>query len=480
MSGRSRWFGRGSVRSVLVSVAIFAILLNACPSFALTHEEERKMGRKIYGMIKKQADFVEDSSVTEYVNGLGRKILQAVGPQPFEFKFTVVDHGAINAFATPGGYIYVYSGLIGALDSEGELVAILSHEVAHVTSRHISNRVKKSRNLNIAALAGMVAGALLGGPIGSAVIMGAMGGAVQAQLGYSREDEREADMKGLEYMVQAGYDPRFMANSFKVLQKSSWRTPADYPNYLKTHPGLPERISVVEGMVATHPAYGQVLGRGDQKAYLAVKNKILAITGEPNSVRNHFQNIINQYPNSPAGYYGLGLVYQREQKYTMAVQAFEKALQIQPANANILTDLGMVLFESKDFQGAMSALSKAIVLRPNATRTLFMLGRTYEEMGVIPRAHELYQRTLIQDPNHAEALYRMGVFYGRLGDMPRAHLHTGLYFKSKDEPEKALFHLNKANDMAAVAPPDVRVRIKKAIEQAEKDKKDMKDEEKQG
>ena len=454
------------MRRLAPLAALLALILAAAvpgPARGLTIEEERELGEEVFAAVIKHKKVVKDAAIQSYVNTLGQKILKNVGPQPFKFRFFVLDDPVINAFAVPGGYIFVHSGILTAMHSEGELAAIIGHEIAHVTSRHVSQRMTQNRNLGIATIGGVLAGALLGGPAGQALVMGSMGANIQAQLAYSRSDEREADRKGLNYLVEAGYDPRFMASSFQTMLRQNWAAPEGVPTYLTTHPGLSERISSVEAAVATHAAYQKVLGRGDEKAFSAIQNRTLAFVADPLQARNHFQGMLKENSNDPNAHYGLAMLAQKEQNYDQAIQEYQVALKADPANANYLADLGSVQFAKNDMDAAMSSLSRAVVLRPNMVRALFLLGRCYEERGAADRALELYEKVLDLDPTSSDGLYRAGLLYGQKGDLARAHLHTGLYFQLEGQRQKAYFHFRKAEENAASAPPGVKDRIDNGI-----------------
>lgn len=451
---------------------VVAMLFYAAPVSALTVEEEREMGRQTIKAIRQHMNLVDDPVITGYVREVGNKILKNLGSQPFEYRFFVLDSEVINAFALPGGYIVVHSATIAAMQNEGELAAILAHEIAHVTSRHISDRIDKSKVVNLATLGGVLAGILLGGPAGQALMMGSMGGGIQAQLAYSRADEQEADRKGLDYLVRAGYDPDFLAKAFQIMIQNSMQSPQDIPTYLTTHPGLSDRIASVENYAAAHQAKNKVLGRGDDKAFGAVKDRVIAMLGDIRNARNYFGAVLRKDPASGAGHHGMGLVYQREQSYPDAIREFKRALAAEPANPSYMTDLGAVLALNNDFQGALKYLSQAAVLRPRSPRVLYLLATTYEETGVEDRAMDLYQRVLVEDPEHTGALERLGLLYGRRGDMARAHLHTGLFFMAEGQYEKAKYHLEKAKEAWGSAPMNVRSKIQDALREIGKQKKD--------
>jgi len=463
------WLGR------LVSAAVVLSLVCLSGSaWALSYTEEKELGREVFNYIKRSMKIVDDPIVSNYINDLGRKILKATGPQPFDYQFFVLDSDVVNAFAAPAGYVFIHSGLITSMESEGQLAAIISHEIAHVTSRHLSERIAKTQRLSWATLAGILAGAFLGGDVGQAMMLGTMAGSVQMQLAYSRHDEREADVKGLTYLVESGYDPRFMMEAFQVMLRTAWSAPKDVPTYLTTHPGLSERISSVETAAASNPEYGGVRGRGDERAFQALKARLLALVGDAQRARNHFESLLRQDPDDALGHYGLAVLYQQEQNFNQSLSEFNLALKTQPANPTILTDLGNLLFQKKDFSQAMEVLNKVVVIRPYSVQALYFLGRVYEEQGRPEKAEEFYKRVLFLNPDHADVLYRMGLIYGRQGDLARAHLHTGLSFKVQGEYKKALFHFRKAKENAASAPLVIKERIDKALAETETEEQKQK------
>jgi len=451
---------------MIALAVVLGLALQPAMASALTREEERELGREVLFMVKKNYKMVDDPDIVNYVNQVGRRIVAVIGPQPFDYQFFVLDSDVINAFATPAGNVFINSGLLSNLDNEGELAAILAHEISHVTSRHIAGRMDRSKNLSLATLGGIMAGIFLGGPIGTAMMVGSAAGAVQAELAYTRADEKEADSKGLDYLVEAGYDPRFMAQSFQMLLRTSWHEPDDMPTYLTTHPGLDQRIAAVENAVISHPGYNKVRGQGDTKGFEATKIRILALLADSQRARNYMEGLLKKDPASPMAHYGMGLLFQREQNFSEALREFNTALKADPANPAVLTAVGGLRYRMKDLDGAADILGRVLVLRPDSARALMLMAQINEAQGNQDRARDLFGRVLKQDPDNAEALYKMGQIYGKEGDMARAHLHTGLYFKAEFEYAKAAYHLEKAKEFADKSgPASLKEQIDAALEE---------------
>ncbi len=184
-------------------------------------KDEKEMGRKFDSMIRSRMPMVDDPEVAAYVRDIVDRLVRAMPKQPFEFKSSVVLHNSLNAFAVPGGFVYVLTGLIMNMDREEELAGVLAHELAHVTQRHVASRMERAQYLTIGALLAAVAGVAIGGPAGAAAAVTAAGAGQSAMLNYSRLDESEADNIGLQYLAAAGYPVDGMVGGFKVLRKKS-------------------------------------------------------------------------------------------------------------------------------------------------------------------------------------------------------------------------------------------------------------------
>jgi predicted Zn-dependent protease len=199
----------------------------------LSIEEEKKIGRQFLKAALSHLRLIQDPEVVGYVNRVGQDIVKHLEVHIFPYHFYVVDSSSLNAFAAPGGYVFMNRGLIEIMEDEGELAAILAHEIAHVQSRHIAQRMARARTLNLAALGGMLAGIFLGGEAGAAAIAGSQAGATSAMLNYSRQDEEEADRKGLRYLEAANYSGEDFATSRRTSPPTQ-----EYPNVLSIFPPL--------------------------------------------------------------------------------------------------------------------------------------------------------------------------------------------------------------------------------------------------
>ena len=175
---------------IILALFCFGVVLAApTTGSCITIQEERELSEEFMAVVEARFPLIKDPVIVEYVNKVGRRILAAVPPQPFEYQFHVLKEDTYNAFATPAGHIFFNSGLFAALESEEELAGIIGHEIAHVVCRHISDRIENQKKISMATLAGMVAGVLLGA-----------GGAAEAASGSWRREctrKRRAKRGGL-------------------------------------------------------------------------------------------------------------------------------------------------------------------------------------------------------------------------------------------------------------------------------------------
>jgi predicted Zn-dependent protease len=250
------------MRSVLVPTALVATLAlgvgcssrpvvaaeKAAAAILISPEQENQLGAQLHAQLQKEGmKFLEDPEVTRYIDDMIRPILQAAKRDRPELKWRihVVDDPAVNAFATPGGYIYVQKGLILASQTESELAGVLAHEAGHVTGRHGARNLVQAYGLQtVAALA-------LGENPGQLAQLAAQILATGAMLKHSRVQEIEADEYGARYSSAAGYDPRGLIAFFQTLQKQSGDTPRPL-TWLSTHPAHSERISHLQAYIKKH------------------------------------------------------------------------------------------------------------------------------------------------------------------------------------------------------------------------------------
>src|SRR6266536_4431256 len=235
-------------------------------------EKEVRLGRELAAEVDRQAKFIDDPLITEYVNRVGQNIvLHSDAKVPFTIK--VIDSDEVNAFALPGGFFYVNKGLILAADNEAELAGVMAHEIAHVCARHYMENEKKLELLNY----GMLAGVLLGGPILSNVLYNG-GGFFEgmAMLKFTRAAEAEADRLGVQYMWAAGYDPTAMSTMFEKLEAKNKKKPGTIAKMFMDHPAPADRRSAALVLASRFPEREEYVISSSE--FQRVKNRLLRLS----------------------------------------------------------------------------------------------------------------------------------------------------------------------------------------------------------
>jgi predicted Zn-dependent protease len=212
-------------------------------------EKEVALGRAIAAEVDKQAKFIDDPIITEYVNRVGQNIvLHSDARVPFTIK--VIDSDEVNAFALPGGFFYVNKGLLLAADNEAELAGVMAHEIAHVAARHAMENQTKAMLAEYSMLAGSI---FLGGILGAVIQNAAQFGALLGFMKFSRSAEEEADKLGVQYMYAAGYDPNAMATMFEKLMAKNQKKPGFISKAFSSHPMPSDRRAAAIALAARFP-----------------------------------------------------------------------------------------------------------------------------------------------------------------------------------------------------------------------------------
>jgi predicted Zn-dependent protease len=238
---------------VLISAAVVMMLQLAVAQTKITvpknkykPEQDVQLGREAAAEVRKQYPVVTDSALAGYLDRLGKRLVAAAPAELnnplFEYSFTPVNLKEINAFALPGGPMFVNRGMFEAATGEGEVVGVMAHELSHVLLRHGTANATKAQNFQLGQLAGAIAGAVVGGGWGQVISEGSQFGLGTAMLKYSREYEKQADLLGAQIMARAGYDPRDLGRMFETIQKQAR---SGGPEWLSSHPDPGNRSSYI-------------------------------------------------------------------------------------------------------------------------------------------------------------------------------------------------------------------------------------------
>lgn len=230
-------------------------------------KDEIALGRKAQQEVRQQVPAVRDAQVANYVAALGRRLAaKADGPR-YPYSFDVANYREINAFALPGGPVWIHRGLIESAENESQLAGVLAHEIAHIASRHAASQLTKGTVANVGL--GLL-GAVLGDGRGAQIAQLGAGFAANAtMMKFSRDDEREADRKALLYLKRAGYDPRGMVEFLQVLRRQQGRNPGAVATFFSSHPAPAERVQRLQ-----QEANRLAGGRRDSQSFRQVQARL--------------------------------------------------------------------------------------------------------------------------------------------------------------------------------------------------------------
>jgi predicted Zn-dependent protease len=427
--------------AVLLLNGLAGAILRSSAHALLSVEKEKEMGRRLVLQIEKELEVIRDPTVQQYVEGIGERIVSEIGATPYEFRYYVVKSPDPNAFAVPGGHIFLASGLIIMASSEDEVAGVVGHEIGHIKARHIAQRIERAKKLNLVSLAGILAAVIAGGKAGGAIMAGSAAASQSLQLKYSREDEKEADQLGFQYLTDAGYGGWGLVSFLKKIHQMSFQSPGTPPSYLSTHPGTEDRISYLMERLRDSPPKAV---RGNGKDLRRVQVKLFVEEREARTAVIHYQSILQGKPTDVDARYGLALAYKKMGRIDLAIGELERARHQSPQDGGVLRELGICYFLNGRLDEAVSLLRESLVIHPRDTFSLYYMGRAYQEKGDLQAALDSFLKAKEINPNIVDLYYSLAMVYGKMGDRCNSHRHFGTYFKERGEARYALVHFRKA------------------------------------
>src|ERR1044072_1396191 len=363
--------GRNSSRglsALLLAVAMLVMPLAALgqtriemPKNKYKVSDDVQAGQQAAQQVYQQMPILRDSYVDGYVESVGRRLVQAIpaeyGHPEFRYSFDVVDARDINAFALPGGPMFVNRGMIEAARTEGEMAGVMAHEISHVALRHATAQATETQKFQIGSVLGQIAGAVIGGGVGEVVGAASQIGFGAGALRYSRKDETQADILGAQIMARAGYDPRDLANMFRTIAQQGGGSGG--PEWLSSHPNPGNREQRIMKEAATPRVEG---GRRDTAEFRQIQSRLrgyprartmeeIARSGQryPNQGGGQ-QYPDQQYPNQGGVYASGERVANPSTRYqTYRTNLFSVAI---PSNWRQLGDQSSVMFAPEGAYGS--------------------------------------------------------------------------------------------------------------------------------
>lgn len=412
-------------------------------------KDEAELGKKFKILMQAKFPLVKDPYVLHYIQDVTNRVKSSMPPQPFPIEINVMLDPSINAFAAPAGYVFVNTGLIQQMEHEDEIAAVIAHELAHVSERHIAQRIAQSQVLSIGTLVGVLAGALLGAggsALGQALAVGSMAGSQAASLKYSRDDEREADRLGLQFLTQAGYQPQGMMRTFEhMLEQMRMSGSSAPPAYMLTHPGLNERIGSVQDMVH-HYQPQTPLAEEDSDALdqlqMLIRTKYTPNPGQCSLVGTDDAEL------SCLELLGKGIALTRLHRMSQADQTFDRALQCAQHHPLWLREAGWFAFQNGDYERARSLLDQALDANQGDYLARYYRARVLAETGSSQKAEEDLQEVLKSAPEDWQVHRTLARIVGQSGDHFHGYLHLAYSNLYAHRMEETARFLDQARELA--------------------------------
>ncbi len=437
---------------ILLSFCLALVLMIelALPSqvYSISIRKEEDMGREFVKAITKQRAFIQDEVVVKYINQVGQRILKAIPVQPLIYKFYMIKDDTYNAFAVPGGHVFINSGLFNAMENEEELAGIIAHEIAHVMCRHISKRIESSSKIGLLTLAGLAAGILLGssgdGNAAGALTIGAMAAGQSLTLSYSRADERQADQIGMKSLAEAGYNGTGMLSMLKKIRNKQWYNSKDISPYLMTHPAVEERIAYIDSWLQSRDSLKTLNPKKTALDFERIHTRFLILYGEKDEALKIFKAEAVKKDADASSYYRYGLILSRTGNKKEATRQLKAALAERVFDLNILRALGINYYYSGQYSEALNTLKSAISIDCNDWESLLYLGRTQIALEKPESAISIFERIAVKYPDKYGVYYYMGKAYGKQKKSGKAYYYLGIYYYKKGKIKNAVFHLKTA------------------------------------
>jgi predicted Zn-dependent protease len=333
---------------------------------ALSAADEREIGESIMSDIRRDPDYVDDPEISGYIQNLGQRLASVAPTERRNYEFFVIRNSQVNAFALPGGYIGIHTGLIMTAQTESELASVIAHEIGHLVQHHMSRMQDKQNQLQIASIAGLALALLAASSnpqVAQAAAITSQAAPLQAALSYSRDFEREADRVGFQILSDAGFDVHGMPTFFERMQRSTRLYDNNAPGYLRTHPLTTERIADMENR-ALDARFRQVH---------------LAETGTPEQAEAFFRDALKdrRFADEATVRYGYAEAAVLAKNLDVAAAQVKAARQAGLQHPMLETLAARVKLAAGDRDGAITILSAARARYPEN------LGVAYDFAGVL-------------------------------------------------------------------------------------------------
>jgi len=432
--------------------------------------EESIIGSQILQEVYKSDRVIRDVEIEDYLNKVTDKIVKASDYSGSGITFFIVNDPSINAFAMLGGVIGVHTGLILSASTESELASVLSHEVAHITQRHVARMIGKLQKDSFKSYLGIGLALLLARSnpdLARGAILATQAMGVQTVLDFTRENEKEADRVGIKILDKAGFDVRGSIDFFKTLQKGSRYSSGASPSFLRTHPITSERISDIKDRLSDYP-YKQ---RADDPSFHLVKGKLRVFLGDKKAIKKELEiNVKSKaYVNELGERYALAYAYLLNENFNKAQSELEWIMSKNIENPMVEQLRVEILLKRGDLNSAYQVLSRALKKYPNQRVFVYGLANYLIERKLAAEAIKLLRSYVLVFRNDSNLYELLAKSYSLKGMQLLQYESLAESFYYKYNLQEAIAQM----DMAARAPDGdfyQKSRVEARLKQLQKEK----------
>lgn len=394
---------------------------------------EAQIGRQIYYSLLEAGSVMTDPEMQEYIQDLGmRLVANAQAKDGQRFHFFMVDNPAINAFALPGGYIGMHTGLLLATDNESELAGVVAHEISHVTQRHISRAVFANQRASTISLATMLGALLVGVATGAdpGLIQGAVGAAqsyaIEQQISFTRSNEYEADRVGVAVLANAGFDPMAMTNFFETMGRKTGSLTNRAPEFLRTHPVSADRMAESRARAQSFPTV--TVEDSAEYAIARARSKLLT-SSRPELALEYFESMQRNAadPDKLEFQYGIAMAMLKLGRFQAAEVLLQGLLDRYETVTPLYSALAQARLLQGDMEGAMEIHELALRLFPRNVPLTVRYCEALLRNGQPAQAHSILLDLLNHVPPTLEQVRLIAIAANASGDVGNAHYYMAEY-----------------------------------------------------
>lgn len=452
---KTRFIGFWLIALLISSIGQAAVPMNPLPDLgdesavALSPQDERRIGEEFMRQARAHLEISDDPELNEYIQQLGNRLTSGLENQS-GFHFFLINNKAINAFAVPGGYIGVHTGLLLAARNEAEVAAVLAHEAAHITQRHIPRLIAESRRISGPALATLLAGILIaasGGQAGEAAVALTTAGLAQREINFTRGFEQEADRIGMTILNTAGYDARAMPSFFEQMEIQSRLYENNLPEFLRTHPITGRRIAESRNHAENFP----LRKNPDNDAFAHMHARLQVLGNKPEVAVRIFREKQDGRESAPAhaaDHYGYALALFANNQLDQARREILPLIKAKPDYVPYHILIAEIELASGNKSLGLDRYSTAARRFPNSLALVQRQGSALLKTGKAGQARQILAKAVRLHTKEPSLYKLLASAAGESGKRMEAHRAYGEYYFLIGQPRAAIEQFQLASRFA--------------------------------